>query len=609
VISQQAIRDQLPEHLRQFVAEQDYATRYTARDQAVWRYVMRQLSAQLKTRAHSVYFEGLSRSGICVEHIPHIDEMNTCLQKIGWKAIVVDGFIPPQAFMELQALKVLAIALNMRCIDHIDYTPAPDIIHEAAGHAPIIADEEYSEYLQRFGEVGMHAMYNQWDLDVYEAVRELSIVKETFGEKVDGHMVRRAEQNLNELLDSPVEPSELALLTRLHWWTVEYGLVGDVRDCNIFGAGLLSSLEESRTCLGKKVQKIPLTTDAILTSYNITQPQPQLYVTKSCRHLTQVLEEYAATLCYRRGGATSVQVAIDSGVVTTCEYSSGLQVSGLFSRLMRSAIGTEIYIGTKGPTQLSVNNTELKAQGIEHHPQGFGSPVGSICNLMKPLEDASEYELQSLNIKRESKVRLEFISGITVTGRLTQIHKENGKIVLMSFSRCRVTGPAKECLFDPEWGDYDMAVGATIVSAYAGSADRSRFDVYPKAAGTSAHGDTRSQAVPTGKKVQAKVNTLFTTVYTSEEKHEFDLYQRVRSAREKKQFGQLKEIAEDALTTSPRAWILHLELLELILAWESQNNTIFDPIKTLLEKNLNRVSHANPKVARLIRRGKKLLGV
>ena len=80
--------------------------------------------------------------------------MNRILKDIGWAAVSVDGFIPPNAFMEFQAYNVLVIASDIRTIDHIKYTPAPDIIHEAAGHAPIIANPEYADYLRHFGEIG-----------------------------------------------------------------------------------------------------------------------------------------------------------------------------------------------------------------------------------------------------------------------------------------------------------------------------------------------------------------------------------------------------------------------------------------------------------------------
>ena len=106
---------------------------------------MRQNIFFLKEYAHKVYFQGLLDTGISFERIPRIQEMNDILGKIGWGAVAVDGFIPPAAFMEFQAYKVLVIACDMRQIHHIEYTPAPDIVHEAAGHAPIIVDREYSE--------------------------------------------------------------------------------------------------------------------------------------------------------------------------------------------------------------------------------------------------------------------------------------------------------------------------------------------------------------------------------------------------------------------------------------------------------------------------------
>ena len=103
--------------------------------------------------------------------------MNDCLRDLDWRAVVVDGFIPPAIFMEFQALKILVIALDMRSADHLLYTPAPDIVHESAGHAPFIVDIDYAEFLQRFGEVGMKAISTKADLEQYEVIRQLSILK------------------------------------------------------------------------------------------------------------------------------------------------------------------------------------------------------------------------------------------------------------------------------------------------------------------------------------------------------------------------------------------------------------------------------------------------
>src|SRR5437667_11599486 len=134
--------------------------------------------------------------------------MNRYLAKIGWGAVAVDGFIPPAAFMEFQAYKVLVIACDMRQIHHIEYTPAPDIVPEDAGHAPIIVDREYSNYLQRFGDVGAKAMSSKKDFEVYQAIRHLSIIKER--PKVDAKKVEEATKLLEYRQKNLVKPSEMA---------------------------------------------------------------------------------------------------------------------------------------------------------------------------------------------------------------------------------------------------------------------------------------------------------------------------------------------------------------------------------------------------------------
>ena len=114
------------------MVEQDYDA-YTAVDQAVWRFVLLQMYDRLQAAAHPAYARGLQRTGMSVERIPRIAEMDACLSEFGWGAVCVDGFIPPRAFQEFQALGILPIAADMRTVEHLPYTPAPDVIHEAAG--------------------------------------------------------------------------------------------------------------------------------------------------------------------------------------------------------------------------------------------------------------------------------------------------------------------------------------------------------------------------------------------------------------------------------------------------------------------------------------------
>ena len=101
--------DRLPPHLKQFIKPQNYDD-YTAINQAVWRYVMRKNVEYLGKVAHESYLSGLKKTGISINEIPSMYGMNRILKDIGWAAVAVDGFIPPNAFMEFQAYKVLVIA-------------------------------------------------------------------------------------------------------------------------------------------------------------------------------------------------------------------------------------------------------------------------------------------------------------------------------------------------------------------------------------------------------------------------------------------------------------------------------------------------------------------
>src|ERR1700751_427147 len=336
-----------PKHLLQFAVDQRYDD-YTPVDHAVWRFIMRQNIFFLREYAHKVYFQGLLDTGIS---FARIQEMNDILATIGWGAVAVDGFIPPSAFMEFQAYKVLVIACDMRQIHHVEYTPAPDIVHEAAGHAPIIVDREYSNYLQRFGEIGAKAMQSRKDFELYEAIRHLSILKEL--PNSDPKEVEQATRKVEHQQKNLGEPSEMALLSRLHWWTVEYGLIGTMENPKIYGAGLLSSIGESVSCLAPEGKEIPYSIDAQNCAFDITTKQPQLFVCRDFQHLKDVLEEFASEMAFKVGGLEGINKAIECNNTATCEYSSALQVSGIFTEVITDENHSPAYLRTTGKSALA----------------------------------------------------------------------------------------------------------------------------------------------------------------------------------------------------------------------------------------------------------------
>ena len=321
----QRAMDRLPAHLRRFVVEQDHAA-YTPRDHAVWRHILHKLTEHLKDKAHPSYLSGLAATGIGLERIPSLDEMNEKLSQMGWSAVAVRGFIPPAVFTELQSLGVLAIAADIRSHEHIEYTPAPDIIHESAGHAPILADRRYATYLKRCGEVGFRAIASVEDQAVYEAIRNLSVVKEDpAATEEEG---RLAEARLHAAAASRRYVSESTRASRLYWWTAEYGLVGELAQPQIYGAGLLSSLGEAIHCLTPTVTKLPLSLACADTEYDITRMQPQLFVARDFEQLFEVLDAFEATLGWRRGGDHGLDEAIRARTVNHLQLENGQELSG-----------------------------------------------------------------------------------------------------------------------------------------------------------------------------------------------------------------------------------------------------------------------------------------
>ena len=532
------ILDKLPGHLMSLVIDQPY-NEYTPQDHALWRYVMRQNVRHLGKVAHGSYLEGLRKTGISIETIPSMYGMNRILKEIGWAAVAVDGFVPPSAFMAFQAYNILVIAADIRPINQIGYTPAPDIIHEAAGHAPIIADPEYADFLRRFGEIGAKAFLSPQDYALYEAIRHLSIIKaDPYSEQ---ETILQAEQQLNDISKNMGDPSELARIRNLHWWTVEYGLIGDLKDPKIYGAGLLSSIEESVLCLQPEVKKIPLSVDAANYNYDITEPQPQLFVTPDFETLNRVLDEFTGTLAVQRGGLYGVKQAIRSANTGTCVYSSGLEVSGTFTEVIEKS-GEPVYIRTTGPSDLCFNGRELPGHDRQYHAHGFGSPVGKVKTLSVALEDFSEEELDQIGLTEGEAVTLEFESGVKVSGTILSHTICDGRPVIISFSGCRVTYEDKT-LFEPEWGTYDMAVGKRIVSAYSGPADAEAFGLtYP-----------------------APAEKTHKIMHDAQAKQLHSLYQQVRNIREENcSFALLPSIWEQLKNNHPDDWLCALEILELL---------------------------------------------
>jgi len=551
----------IPAHLRRYIVDQDYG-HYSPEDQAVWRYILRQLKNFLSKHAHSSYLEGLNRTGITIDRIPSIQHIDEHLEKFGWGAVPVSGFIPPAAFMEFQSIGVLPIASDMRTAEHLLYTPAPDIVHEAAGHAPILSDPDYAAYLRLYGSVARNAILSKEDLEQYDAIRMLSDIKED--PRSTPRDIGQAEQRLQAINEHMSFVSEAALLGRMNWWTAEYGLIGNVSEPKIFGAGLLSSVGEAKQYLSPAVKKIPLTVDCVDFSYDITEKQPQLFVAKDFAQLGEVLEQLSARLAYRRGGEMALKRAVESETVNTVVLDSGVQIAGRLRNYLSDDGGKPSYLQFDGPSQLAAENRELPGQGTSRHTHGFSCPVGMLVGQSRPLHTFSAVELIQLGFKQGGKCDLNFASGVRVQGVLSNVIYHGGKLIIMTFTDCRVTLGAK-VLFEPSWGEYDMAVGSTVTAVCGGPADREKYGDAPS---------FLARRVPERS-------------YSADQLTKHSLYAQIRDLRERPRIMErekelFQQLTEQYLRIGGQEWLPGVELLEISYKFD-----LSGPQRAALEKRLD----------------------
>lgn len=535
MMSAPSTRSRIPAHLRQYVVEQD-PSHYDAIDDAVWRFVLLLTYARLEGTAHPAYRTGIAQTGLDTEAPASIAEMDRCLAKFGWGAVAVDGFIPPRAFMEFQSLRIMTIAAEIRTFDHAAYTPAPDLLHESVGHAPIIPDPQYRAFLERIGQVGLRAFSLPEDRSVYDAVRRLSDIKERADARPTD--VEAAERALERAVSELGPPSEAALMSRLHWWTVEYGLVGTPQSYEIYGAGLLSSLGESHFCHDPKVRKLPLSRDCIEYPYDITRPQPQLFVAESFTHLQEVTEDVAAELAQCRGGRMALERAIASREVATVRLDSGIEIIGRLDAL--EADGA--YLSFGGPCALAHQGEILTGHHTDHHAQGYGTAIGPLANGTA-LATLARGELEALCAGAEP---IRFASGVSVAGQLRGVvGGADGAPLLLSLDACTVR-LGDTVLFRPEWGVFDLAIGTRVRSACAGSSDP---DYWPAT-------EFSGRVVPAPRARTGAVAELLELYHRS-----LEIWKNPQDPTLEARFAEITDVLDRAF---PNEWMLRFNLLECL---------------------------------------------
>jgi phenylalanine-4-hydroxylase len=219
---------------------------YTPDDHLAWATMYQRRMATLATTASQVFLDGAQAIGLGAATVPRLEEINARLQpRTGWSAVPVGGFLPAPEFFASLAVRRFPTTITIRGMDSLDYTPAPDIFHDVFGHVPLHADPAFAQFLQRFGQLAA------------QAAREEHVIA----------------------------------MTRLFWFTVEFGLVRERGATRIYGSGLISSSGDAAHALGDDCDRRPFSLDAVIAQdFAIDRLQEVLFVVERFDDLFVAME-------------------------------------------------------------------------------------------------------------------------------------------------------------------------------------------------------------------------------------------------------------------------------------------------------------------------------
>jgi phenylalanine-4-hydroxylase len=308
--------------------------------------------------------------------------------------------------------------------------------------------------------------------------------------------------------------------------------------------------------------------DCVKQSYDITEPQPQLFVAEDFKHLSRVLEELSETMSYKVGGGHGLEQALKAESVNTVEFENRLQISGVLKKYHTDSDLNISYLQFSGPTQLCFEDHEIKGHNNTYHSQGYGTPLGEILNFNK----------EQLQVGQD--IELNYKSGVKVSGVLSGVLKISDTAWILSFTQA-TCDYKDEKLFLPEWGSYDIVLAEKVTSVFGGPADRIAF------------GDTEDFVA----------HRIAPPVYTDEQKNMFVYYQEIRNLRSSNNATEetLLKLFEQFMENAPLEWLLFIELIEIAIKSNFKKSIVFK-----IENHLSHISQKNKTHRPLINEGLRL---
>lgn len=252
---------------------------WTDTENQTWQTLYKRQTEIVKNRACREFIDGIDSLQMSANHVPQLTEVTQAFKRsTGWSVVPVPAMITPEKFFELLANKKFPAATFIRTPEDLDYLQEPDIFHEFFGHCPMITHQPFADFMQTYGELALVA-----------------------------------------------KPEHRSFLSRLFWFTVEFGLIQTPQGIKCYGGGILSSINETVYAVESDIPtRKPFDLIEVLrTPYRVDQIQGVYFVIKCFDELFNLLKQDIGTAIEtaRSLGELSL-VEIDKGASkdewTTC---------------------------------------------------------------------------------------------------------------------------------------------------------------------------------------------------------------------------------------------------------------------------------------------------
>lgn len=226
---------------------------YTTEDFAVWNALFERQMQLIDQYGSLHYKAALYAVGFHAASIPDFKEVNHRLKATtGWQLSVVPGLVPVAEFFALLARRIFPATCWLRTLSELDYIEEPDMFHDVFGHVPLLSNPAYASFMQSFGQLGL-----EWNHDA----------------------------------------QKMELLSRIYWYTIEFGLIRESGIPKIYGAGILSSPGETLHSIHHDTMRSPFNTVKVLeTPFRTDVIQEQYFEIEDIAQLDHILYEIQALM-------------------------------------------------------------------------------------------------------------------------------------------------------------------------------------------------------------------------------------------------------------------------------------------------------------------------